>query len=225
MEYKNLWYFVTILHTCVVVLLEADKKEIKMLSLYLAYMDNDDDKKLFEEMFFDYRKQMVSYAAFVLNNEKDSEDAVHNVFLSIAKSTWDTVKAIDNPVDLRNYLLKATKHASINIIKSNKKENVSLDTISEYDFDVTDNISDDEFITSICERIEYKEIIECISKLSEKYKNALYYHFVLELSINDTAKSLNQTIAATQKQLVRGKKMLLNLLGIKGDENNGNEQR
>ena len=121
MEYKNLWYFVTILHTCVVVLLEADKKEIKMLSLYLAYMDNDDDKKLFEEMFFDYRKQMVSYAAFVLNNEKDSEDAVHNVFLSIAKSTWDTVKAIDNPVDLRNYLLKATKHASINIIKSNKK--------------------------------------------------------------------------------------------------------
>lgn len=196
-----------------------------MLSLYLAYLDNEDDKKFFEEIFYDYRKQMVSYAAFVLNNEKDSDDAVHNVFLNIARNTWETVKAIDNPIDLRNYLLKATKHASINIIKSSKKENVSLDTISEYDFDVTDNFSDDEFITAICEKIEYKKIIECIGKLGEKYKNALYYHFVLELSINDTAKSLNQKVTATHQQLVRGKKMLLDLLGIKGDENNGNEQR
>ncbi len=195
-----------------------------MLSLYLAYLDND-DKKLFEEIFYDYRKQMVSYAAFVLNNEKDSEDAVHNVFLNIARNTWETVKDIDNPVDLRNYLLKATKHASINIIKSTKKEAVSLDTINEYNFDVTDNISDDEFITSICEKIEYKKIVECIDKLSEKYKNALYFHFVLEMSIKDTAKSLNQTVTATHQQLVRGKKMLLDLLGIKGDENNGNEQR
>lgn len=196
-----------------------------MLALYLAYIDDENDKKLFEEIYYSYRKQMVSYAAFLLNNEKDSEDAVHNVFLNIARNTWETVKTIDNPVDLRNYLLKATKHASINIIKSSKKENVSLDRINEYDFAVPDNYSDDEFITTICEKIEYKNIIECIGKLDEIYKNALYYHFVLELSVNDTAKSLNQKVTATHQQLVRGKKMLLDLLGIKGDENNVNEQR
>ena len=51
-----------------------------MLALYLAYLEDENDKKLFEEIFYNYRKQMVSYAAFILNNEKDSEDAVHNVF-------------------------------------------------------------------------------------------------------------------------------------------------
>ena len=196
-----------------------------MLALYLAYLEDENDKKLFEEIFYNYRKQMVSYAAFILNNEKDSEDAVHNVLLNIARKNFNTVKTIDNPVDLRNYLLKATKNASINIIKSNKDENVFLDTISEYDFDVTDNISDVEFIDMICDKIEYNEIIECMNKLGEKYKNTLYYHFVLELSINDTAKNLKQTVSATHQQLVRGKKMLLDLLGIQGDENNVNEQR
>lgn len=196
-----------------------------MLALYLAYLEDENDKKLFEEIFYNYRKQMVSYAAFILNNEKDSEDAVHNVFLNIARKNFNTVKTIDNPVDLRNYLLKATKNASINIIKSNKDENVFLDTISEYDFDVTDNISDVEFIDMICDKIKYNEIIECMNKLGEKYKNTLYYHFVLELSINDTAKNLKQTVSATHQQLVRGKKMLLDLLGIQGDENNVNEQR
>ena len=196
-----------------------------MLALYLAYLEDENDKKLFEEIFYNYRKQMVSYAAFILNNEKDSEDAVHNVFLNIARKNFNTVKTIDNPVDLRNYLLKATKNASINIIKSNKDENVFLDTISEYDFDVTDNISDVEFIDMICDKIKYNEIIECMNKLGEKYKNTLYYHFVLELSINDTAKNLKQTVSATHQQLVRGKKMLLDLLGIQGDENNVNEQK
>ena len=78
-----------------------------MLALYLAYLEDENDKKLFEEIFYNYRKQMVSYAAFILNNEKDSEDAVHNVFLNIARKNFNTVKTIDNPVDLRNYLLKA----------------------------------------------------------------------------------------------------------------------
>ena len=77
----------------------------------------------------------------------------------------------------------------------------------------------------ICDKIKYNEIIECMNKLGEKYKNTLYYHFVLELSINDTAKNLKQTVSATHQQLVRGKKMLLDLLGIQGDENNVNEQR
>ena len=45
------------------------------------------------------------------------------------------------------------------------------------------------------------------------------------MTISKTAKLLNQTTSTTKKQLVRGKKMLLNLLGIKGDGNNGNEQR
>ena len=102
-----------------------------MLSLYLAYLDDVNDKKLFEEIYYSYRKQMVTFAITLLGNEDDAQDAVGDVFLRIAQKNWDTVRAIENKSDLRNYLLKATKNTSLNKIKGKKKENVSLDSVTE----------------------------------------------------------------------------------------------
>ena len=67
-------------------------------------------------------------------------------------------------------------------------------------------------------------MIEAIKSLDDKYRNVIYYHLVMELPIIKTAQLLGQTVAATQKQLFRGKKMLLSLLGIKGADKNVNEQ-
>ena len=196
-----------------------------MLSLYLAYLDNDDDKKLFEVIFYDYRKQMVTFAVTILGNEDDAQDAVGDVFLRIAQRNWETVRKIDNETDLRNYLLKATKNASLNKIKVKKKENVSLDTIMEYDMDGIEDLSDDTFLEVICNKFEYDKVVEAIRLLNEKYREVLYYHYVMEMTVPETAKSLNQKMSATKQQLVRGKKMLLSLLCKEtGVEKNGNEQ-
>ena len=195
-----------------------------MLALYLAYLDNENDKKLFEEIFYAYRKQMVTLALSILNNENDAEDAVHNVFLRIAQKNWNTVRTIENKTDLRNYLLKATKNASLNFIKIKKKDNVSLDSIVVFDLNDSELLSDNSFIDTICTKIDYDIMIEAIKSLNDKYRNVIYYHLVMELPIIKTAQLLGQTVAATQKQLFRGKKMLLNLLGIKGADRNVNEQ-
>lgn len=195
-----------------------------MLALYLAYLDDENDKILFEDMFLSYRKQMVTFAITILGNEDDAQDAVGDVFLRIAQKNWDAVRGIDNETDLRNYLLKATKNTSLNKIKSKKKENVSLDTIMEYDMDGIEDLSDDTFFDLICNKYEYDEAVQAIGLLNEKYRDAMYCHYVMEMTVPQTAKSLNQKLSATKQQLVRGKKMLLSLLGKKGDEKNGNEQ-
>ena len=195
-----------------------------MLALYLAYLDDDNDQKLFEDMFLSYRKQMVTFAVTILGNEDDAQDAVGDVFLRIAQKNWDVVRDIKNETDLRNYLLKATKNTSINKIKTKKKENVSLDTIMEYDMDGIEDLSDDTFLELICNKYEYDKVVQAIKILNEKYRDAMYCHYVMEMTVPQTAKSLNQTLSATKQQLVRGKKMLLSLLGKKGDEKNGNEQ-
>lgn len=195
-----------------------------MLALYLAYLDDDNDQKLFEDMFLSYRKQMVTFAVTILGNEDDAQDAVGDVFLRIAQKNWDVVRDIKNETDLRNYLLKATKNTSINKIKTKKKENVSLDTIMEYDMDGIEDLSDDTFLEVICNKYEYDKVVQAIKLLNEKYRDAMYCHYVMEMTVPQTAKSLNQTLSATKQQLVRGKKMLLSLLGKKGDEKNGNEQ-
>lgn len=195
-----------------------------MLALYLAYLDDDNDQKLFEDMFLSYRKQMVTFAVTILGNEDDAQDAVGDVFLRIAQKNWDVVRDIKNETDFRNYLLKATKNTSINKIKTKKKENVSLDTIMEYDMDGIEDLSDDTFLEVICNKYEYDKVVQAIKLLNEKYRDAMYCHYVMEMTVPQTAKSLNQTLSATKQQLVRGKKMLLSLLGKKGDEKNGNEQ-
>ena len=195
-----------------------------MLALYLAYLDDDNDQKLFEDMFLSYRKQMVTFAVTILDNEDDAQDAVGDVFLRIAQKNWDVVRDIKNETDLRNYLLKATKNTSLNKIKTKKKENVSLDTIIEYDMEDIEDLSDDTFLELICNKYEYDKVVQAIKLLNEKYRDAMYCHYVMEMTVPQTAKSLNQTLSATKQQLVRGKKMLLSLLGKKGDEKNGNEQ-
>lgn len=193
-----------------------------MLVLYLTYLDDDTDKELFERIFNSYKNQMVTLALSMLNNKYDAEDVVSDVFLRIAQKYFDVVRRIENETDLRNYLLKATKNTVINKIKLKKKERVSLDTVIEYNTDHIQELSDDTFIEILCNKIEYDQIINVIKNLSEKYRDVLYYHFVMELTVPQTAKSLSQTLTTTKKQLVRGKKMLLNLLETKGVQNYGN---
>lgn len=195
-----------------------------MLALYLAYLDDNNDKKLFEDIFLSYRKQMVTFAISILGDEDDAQDAVGDVFLRIAQKNWDVVREIKNETDLRNYLLKATKNISLNKIKTKKKENVSLDTIMEYDMDGIKDLSDDTFLEVMFNKYEYDKVVQAIKLLNEKYRDAMYCHYVMEMTVPQTAKSLNQKLSATKQQLVRGKKMLLSLLGIKGVEKNGNEQ-
>ena len=194
-----------------------------MLALYLAYLDEENDIKLFEEIYNSYKNQMVTLALSILKSNEDAEDIVNDVFLNIAQKNFDVVRSIKNNVDLRNYLLKATKNTALNKINVKKRENLSLNTVDEYKIDKIALLSDDDFLDVICNKINYNEIIEAIKSLSDKYRDVLYYHFVLELSIPQTAKSLNQTLSTTKQRLVRGKKLLLNLLGLKGDENNGNK--
>lgn len=195
-----------------------------MLALYLAYLDEAEDKILFEDIFYSYRKQMYTMAESILHNSNGSEDAVSAVFLRIAQKNWDVVRSIQSQTDLRNYLLKATKNISLNMIKFKKRDEISLNVVTEYNTKYDKYLSDDTFVEFISNNIEYDEVIEAMKSLNDIYRDALYYHFVMEMTIPETAKSLNCTVSTTKKQLVRGKKMLLCLLNIRGDEKNGNEQ-
>ena len=159
------------------------KGNVKMLALYLAYLDDENDKELFAHIYNSYRKQMVQTAFLIVNNNHDAEDVVEDVFLRIAQKYFDVVRSIKDETDLRNYLLKAAKNTAISKSKSKKKENTSLDTIMEYNMSDIEELSDDTFIEFLCNKIDYDQIVGAIKGLSEKYRDVLYYHFVMELTV------------------------------------------
>ena len=192
-----------------------------MLFLFLSYLDDDDDKKYFEIVYYSYRKQMFTMAASILKNELDAEDAVSKVFLHIAQKNWKTVREIHNKVDLRNYLLKAIKNTALNMLKAKKTERAFFDSYTQRKRN-TKYISDNDFLDYICDRYDCSKAVDAISNLSEKYRYVLYYHYILNMTVKETAKALNQSENTTKKQITRGKKMLLDLL--KEDSVNVNVQ-
>lgn len=91
-----------------------------MFTLLISTNDTANEIKLFDEVYRHYRKQMIAVAKSILKNDEDAEDAVHDVFCCIASSHMYILDRVDNPKDLKNYMLKSVKNRSISILRHQK---------------------------------------------------------------------------------------------------------
>ena len=185
---------------------------------FLAFIDDENERRLFEILYLSYRKQMHAVAKSILLNDADAEDAVHDAFLKLAKKHMPTISGIEDERDRRNYLLKMAKNTALNM-KRDRKPVVDPNDPAVNAFAVRKaGIDDYTFINTLCDYIESKSVIEAINHLDPVYKDVLYYHFVLEMTIPQTAKALGRKEQTVKKQLVRGKKLLLDMLKTDGGE-------
>lgn len=134
-----------------------------MLLIYMSFIDDESHRRLFEEIYLSYRKQMFLVARTVLKNDSDAEDIVHDVFLRIAKKYMAKISTIENETDLRNYLLKATKNAALDHLRKHRHERVRTKEENETDVPDSEEMPDDAFVEKIHNRIEYKKIVSAIA--------------------------------------------------------------
>ena len=184
-----------------------------MLAFYLSLIDNENDRKLFERIYYSHRKQMITLAFSILENEDDAEDLVHDVFCIIAEKHMQTLQNIKNDQDIRNYLLKATKNSALNK-KRDTRQHISIYE-SEYKLN-KDDWNDNEFLDMICNSLSYQEVLSAIRSLDKKYEDVLYLHFVIGMTVPEVAEYLNRNKQTVKKQLLRGKILLLEKLSING---------
>lgn len=175
-----------------------------MLSLYLSFIDDEDDRKKFEDIYYNYRKRMVAVAYSVLNNKSDSEDAVHDAFIKIARN----MRAIDDPMSAKtlSYVSKAAKNAAINILLKNERRNTFIG------FSDTEKFSDEKFFEKLRITEDYNEVVDAIRMLNDTYRNAMFYYFVCEMKPSEIADLLGRKNSAVRQQLTRGKKKLIEIL-------------
>lgn len=185
-----------------------------MLQIYLNLIEDEGHRVEFEVIYKTYRKQMMMLAMSLLHNDADAEDVVHDVFYRIATRHMAFIRSLKKTEDVRNYLLKATKNTALNELKRKGRSCVPLDLIQERELDGGGNLSDDAFLDLICSRADYDKVVRAMLSLDEPYREILYYHFVLDLTVPEAAKHLGRKTATAKKQLVRGKKMLLSILGV-----------
>ncbi len=171
-----------------------------MLFICMALIDDEEDKKSFDELYNKYETTAISIALKILKNREAAEDACAEAFLSIAKC-YERIKNLE-PQKLERYIVVTVENASFDIYNNEKKygKKVPLD----------DNFSDltDESLSNR----DYAEIVRCIKKLSYTDQEILYLRINFGLKHNEIADTLHISNAAARKRLQSAKENLIVLL-------------
>ena len=175
-----------------------------MLAFYLSLIENEKEKRQFEDIYFAYKNQMYLLALKLLNNKHDAEDIVHDVFCSVASSHMDIINNAECDKDIRNYLLKSVKNASISLIRKRKIRSDYEDMKRKEKVELSDN----EFLNRLCNKMEAESLMKAMADMDEKYQEVLYYRLVLGLSTSETAKILGRPANTVKIQISRAKHIL-----------------
>lgn len=133
-----------------------------MLSFYINLLDDDNDKSKFEEYYGLYRQDMYRIAYSILHNCEDSEDAVHEAFVRIAKN-FSKISQIKSSKVL-SYFVIIVRNISIDMIRSKKRRN----TVSIDDENIVVPSIDD-----VAEQMDYTHLLDILKALPPIHREVL----------------------------------------------------
>lgn len=183
-----------------------------MLQIYLNIIDTQEEKDIFEYIYINFKKQMLSYAYKIVNNTYDAEDVVHNTFVDIAKNINLFRDKKDSTI--YSYLMCATKGHALNFNRKQMRERTALEKLELNEQTYAEMDMDSE--------IEFDLIVKAIRSLDDLYSDVLYLHFVEDMKCKDIASLLGRKPATVKKQIHRGKQLLiceLKKMDVKGPAN------
>ncbi len=175
-----------------------------MLSIILSTVDMDENSKnKFENIYYKYRNVLFGLAIKILSNRADAEDVLQETFIKVAKNI-NSIRDIDDK-ETNSYLAVILKNTAYDFLRKKSKCNeVDIDSIKE--------IPRDDFIESMAGNIQYEKIVNIIKNIPSPYAEVLYLHFVRDYSVNTTAHLLDRKSETVKMQLVRGKRILTEML-------------
>ena len=180
-------------------------------------MEKDLDKKLYNEylkgnkeafnlLYNKYRRKIEYFVYNILKDYSKAEDITQETFMYIMQNP------IKEGYSFKQYVYLVAKSRAYNYIKVEKRRNEISEQYINYNLE---NVESD-----VLEDIEIKEtkkeLLNAIDQLEEKYKNAIYLTSIEELSYNETAEILGESLQNTKTLVHRGKKNLRKILLKKG---------
>lgn len=178
------------------------KEREAMLMIYLSIIETAEDRSLFEQIYYNYRKQMFFVANGILNDNFLAEDAVHEAFLGIAKQI--TLLQDMPESKMKAYVLTAAKNTAINMSKQeqrNSKYYVNLDEAE------TEQLEDDTF-----NRHMYKEtqrtLVSVVSTLPDFQRDILMLRYSHNMNCTQIAVALGKKPSTVRKELSRARHAL-----------------
>lgn len=155
---------------------------------YLSIIETVEDQSKFEKIYKTYRGLMFYVANQVLHNPEDSEDAVHQAFVKIAKCIQDIDDS--DPKQLKGLVTIMCERCAIDLIR--KKERCA-----KYELQP---------VTCCEEPIATKSALgDSLAKLPDKYKHVILLKCCYGYSMKQIAKLLGISEANAYKTFSRAK--------------------
>lgn len=171
-----------------------------MLAIYLTLIDNEDDKKSFEDLYNQNRSKAYAIAFNILKNKTLAEEACSETFFSLAKS-FQKIKNLESH-KLDYYIVITVRNVSLNLLKK-EKEHIKAMNLSEDIPKLTDE--------TLCDR-NYDNIVDCIKRLSYTDQEILYLRITLGMRYSEISLALHISNAASRQRFQHAKDSLAKLL-------------
>ncbi len=184
-----------------------------MLSVYLSMLDNPADKGFVERLYNEYEQELFSVAYPILKNNSDSEDAVHEAFLSAIKNI-DKLRTFFCH-ELRLYMIVIVRNAAKRIYNKRKKMN-ECDIDEFYDIESEMNVEE-----QTLSNITLWEIKSAMNELSDYEYELLYLHLVKGYKPRDIAELMGISGDNARQRIHRARMKLIAVLRERGM---GNEE-
>ena len=165
--------------------------------VYLSMIETEDDRSRFEIIYHEYKRLMFYVANRILQNEYDSEDAVHQAFLKIA----ERIEKIDDPKcpKTRSLVVTIVERKAIDTYRARKKQSrLSLD--EEYiNVPVADELED------VPARLHFAK---AMALLPTRYRELLLLKYDCGYSDQEIAQMLSMSKENVKKTIQRAKAKL-----------------
>ncbi len=176
-----------------------------MLYLYHLLIDNPDDCIKFDKIVYEYEGMIKRVAFSVTKDSFYADEAAQSALISIARNI-SHIKT-DNVNMLKSYIYTVAENAGIDAWRR-KMRDQRVSNIDDY----VDIPSDDNLFDSIFGTEYTKKLIKLLDKIPVHYREVLVLSILHEHSLYQIADELNRKYCTVRQQLVRGKKMLAELM-------------
>ena len=179
------------------------------IKLYNEYLDGE--KGAFELLYNKYKDKIQYFVYNIVKDYQKAEDITQDVFVYVMQNK------IKEGYTFKYYIYLVAKSRAYNQINMEKRrteinEEYILNGAEQVGQDVADIVTKNE---------KRQEIIKAIDMLDDRYKNAIYLVKIEELTYQETAQILGESIQNVKNLIHRGKKELRKILIKKGfDEMN-----
>lgn len=173
-----------------------------MLSMAFAMLDTDEERSVFEQLYNTHSQRLYRIAFGKLHNPQDAEDAVSECFLRILNKFANIFDVSPNKrTAFLNILIRNVCAQAFN--KSVKEKTVFVDDENTPEFAGEVNLEDE-----VIGKIEHDRLVDFISRLPPKTRDALVLRSVMGLSAHEAAKQLGITENALRQRIFEARKAI-----------------